>query len=188
MLRRPRFLWRLMALAFAASAPFALHVDDLFAGQPRLAALTAPGEGEPARAAAISGRAKAIEGDLLEVGGTRVRLFGIDAPEIEQTCRVMIFVWGCGQDAQKMLSALIAEHTVRCVEMARDPNGVPAALCETEAAQLNETMVRIGMALASPAEPRSFASEEAAAAREGIGVWRSKFDKPWEWRDASAAR
>ena len=188
MLRRRQILLRLVALAFAASAPFALYIDDLFAMQPRLAALATPPEAETAREASISGRATAIEGDLLEIEGKRVRLYGIDAPELGQSCRVMIIAWGCGEDAQKMLSALIAERTVSCVELARDSSGVPAALCETEAAHLNETMVRIGMALSSPAEPRAFASEEAAAARERIGLWRSKFDKPWEWRDANAAR
>ena len=35
----------------------------------------------------ISGRAKIIDGDSLEVAGARIRLFGIDAPEAHQQCR-----------------------------------------------------------------------------------------------------
>jgi endonuclease YncB( thermonuclease family) len=185
MRRKGRLLLRFVAFAFAATAPFALHVDDVFAGPMQIATLASAPKSGPATNAALSGSARAIEGDLLEVAGRRVRLFGIDAPEIAQSCRIMIFAWGCGEDAQKMLNALIAERTVTCIEMTRDVVGMPAALCRTDGAQLNETMVRIGMALASPSEPRTFAAEEAAAAREGVGVWRSSFDKPWEWRAAN---
>jgi endonuclease YncB( thermonuclease family) len=130
----------------------------------------------------------AIEGDLIEVAGKPVRLYGIDAPELAQSCRVMIFAWGCGIESQKMLNALIAEREVTCVEVARERGGLPLALCRTESVQLNETMVRIGMAVAAPSEPRRFASEEALAEREGVGVWRSNFEMPWEWRAANATR
>ena len=181
-----RLLLRFLVFALAATAPFALHIDDLFAGQLRIATLASAPRSEPAPSVAISGAAKALEGDLLEVDGKRVRLFGIDAPEIAQSCRVMIFSWSCGEDAREMLGALITDRTVTCTEMTRDIVGLPAALCRTESVRLNETMVRIGMALASPSEPRTFAADEAAAAHYGVGVWRSRFDKPWEWRAANA--
>jgi endonuclease YncB( thermonuclease family) len=35
----------------------------------------------------IVGRAKVVDGDTIEIGGTRIRLFGIDAPEGGQTCK-----------------------------------------------------------------------------------------------------
>ena len=34
----------------------------------------------------ISGRARVIDGDTIEVSGSRIRLHGIDAPESAQTC------------------------------------------------------------------------------------------------------
>ena len=37
-------------------------------------------------AATVSGSAKVIDGDTLEVSGKRIRLFGIDAPEASQIC------------------------------------------------------------------------------------------------------
>jgi endonuclease YncB( thermonuclease family) len=44
----------------------------------------------PASAAAadnLAGQASVIDGDTLEIHGTRIRLWGIDAPESSQLCR-----------------------------------------------------------------------------------------------------
>ena len=35
----------------------------------------------------VTGPARAIDGDTVEVAGERIRLHGIDAPESRQTCR-----------------------------------------------------------------------------------------------------
>ncbi len=40
----------------------------------------------PAALADMSGPATAVEGDLIEIGGERIRLYGIDAPEPGQRC------------------------------------------------------------------------------------------------------
>ena len=41
----------------------------------------------PPTPTAIVGRASVIDGDTIEIHGTRIRLYGIDAPESRQTCR-----------------------------------------------------------------------------------------------------
>ena len=48
------------------------------------AAVVTPGVS--AWTADLSGRARVIDGDTLDVGGTRVRLHGVDAPEAGQSC------------------------------------------------------------------------------------------------------
>ena len=40
----------------------------------------------PAQAADISGVAKIREGDSIQIGSTRIRLGGIDAPSVDQLC------------------------------------------------------------------------------------------------------
>lgn len=136
---------------------------------------------EVSPAKSYTGRAKALDGDTIEIAGRQIELHGIDAPELEQVCRVIIFSWQCGEDAQKMLNALLSDHPVVCFETRQDEDGTPHAVCRTESAQLNETMVRIGMALATSDSP-TYTHEEVAAKDENIGVWRSRFDPPWEWR------
>lgn len=46
-----------------------------------------------------AGAVRVLDGDTLDVAGTRVRLFGIDAPETAQTCRRSGRDWGCGAEA-----------------------------------------------------------------------------------------
>ncbi|MFQ5765396.1 MAG: thermonuclease family protein, partial [Rhodospirillales bacterium] len=48
-------------------------------------------------AADVTGDARVIDGRTLEVGGERFRLFGIDAPGLDQTCRWPNKVIPCGQ-------------------------------------------------------------------------------------------
>lgn len=48
----------------------------------------------------IVGRASVIDGDTIEIGGTRIRFDGIDAPESRQTCRDAAGAkYRCGQQS-----------------------------------------------------------------------------------------
>jgi endonuclease YncB( thermonuclease family) len=50
-----------------------------------------------ASAQGFGGAVRVVDGDTLDVGGTRVRLHGIDAPEIGQHCnRPDGLRWDCG--------------------------------------------------------------------------------------------
>ena len=47
----------------------------------------------------VSGSVKVIDGDTLDMGGQRYRLFGIDAPEGRQTCKRQGQKYSCGEEA-----------------------------------------------------------------------------------------
>lgn len=51
------------------------------------------------RASEITGRAYVIDGDTLDISGTRIRLFGMDAVEPSQVCARPHEQWPCGQQA-----------------------------------------------------------------------------------------
>ena len=78
----------------------------------------------------VSGRARVIDGDTLEVAGTHVRLFGIDALERSQTCDTPHGEWACGAWARDELARLIGERGVRCVGDTRDRYGRLVARCD----------------------------------------------------------
>ena len=62
----------------------------------------------------IAGQASVIDGDTLEIHGTRIRLFGIDAPESGQTCVRNAEAYRCGKDAAFALADFIGRHVVTC--------------------------------------------------------------------------
>ena len=55
-----------------------------------------------------SGRFHAADGDSLAIGEERMRLKGIDAPELAQTCERGGARWPCGQEAKRLLQSLVA--------------------------------------------------------------------------------
>ena len=77
----------------------------------------------------ISGTARAGDGDSLTVGATRIRLFGIDAPELDQVCKRDGRAWSCGQAAAEQLSNLVAGQEVRCIPVGADQHDRVLARC-----------------------------------------------------------
>jgi endonuclease YncB( thermonuclease family) len=68
---------------------------------------------EPARSDSFTGQASVIDGDTLEIHGTRIRLWGIDASESSQLCRGDDSLpYRCGAKAANDLDAFIASRAV----------------------------------------------------------------------------
>ena len=44
-------------------------------------------------AASIKGRAIIIDGDTIRIGKNKIRLYGLDDPEINQTCTINKIIW-----------------------------------------------------------------------------------------------
>ena len=47
----------------------------------------------PAKSEMISGNAKIIDGDTIKIDNKKIRLHGIDAPEIKQLCKKKLPKW-----------------------------------------------------------------------------------------------
>jgi endonuclease YncB( thermonuclease family) len=115
--------------------------------------------------APVTGYARVVDGDSIEVAGVRIRLDGIDAPELDQPCTDADGrTWSCGKTAADELRRFIK---------GRDGSDV------------NAWSVRQGWALAS-GRAGNYRSEqnEAQAARRGI--WAGSFTPPREWRQHHA--
>jgi endonuclease YncB( thermonuclease family) len=131
----------------------------------------------------ITGRARAIDGDTLEIAGRRIVLRGIDAPELEQTCRTRKGkVQLCGELAKQTLQHLVRRLEITCKGDRNDQLGRLIAVCSLGPFNLNEQMVAEGWALADRDSGQDYARAERFAKARKEGIWRSEFVPPWEWR------
>lgn len=137
-------------------------------------------------AAVVAGATRVVDGDTLVVSGTRIRLYGIDAPETKQVCtRPDGSAWTCGVSAGDALRAKVAQAggNVHCVVLNKDRYGRDVALCDAGGDDIATWMVERGWALAYKAYGGSaFAKPEAVARNAKAGVWASELTPPWEWR------
>ena len=133
-------------------------------------------------AADLSGWARVIDGDTIEVDGARVRLHGVDAPETGQSCLAGGTHWACGQRATRELAKYIDARLVKCEQRDRDRYGRVVAVCRHAGRDVNAWLVAQGWALAYRRYSGAYVDEEAAAKSGRRGVWRGEFVAPWDWR------
>jgi endonuclease YncB( thermonuclease family) len=136
----------------------------------------------------ISGIAKALDGDSLEVGGRQVRLFGVDAPEYEQTCQRNGQLWNCGAKAAEHLSKLVMGAPVTCVPVNVDEYERAVSRCTKRGSDLNKDMVLSGYAIAYRRYSNDYVAAEEWARGAKRGLWSGTFTNPSEWRDAERQR
>ncbi len=130
----------------------------------------------------IAGQAAVIDGDTLEVAGTRIRLHGIDAPEGSQTCLRDAAEWRCGHQASLALIDHIGDRPVICTPRDLDRYGRVVAVCTAEGKDLNAWMVSEGWALAYRFYATDYVPDEQAAETAKRGIWQGSFVPPWDWR------
>jgi endonuclease YncB( thermonuclease family) len=134
--------------------------------------------------APVSGAARIIDGDSLEVAGVRIRIFGIDAPEARQQCsNSKGEPYACGREATRALDRLIGGRTVTCKPVTHDQYDRDVATCEVVGRDLGDAMVRAGHARDYARHSRgryAAAEQEARAAKRGI--WAGESEAPAAWR------
>jgi endonuclease YncB( thermonuclease family) len=141
---------------------------------------TSPGTGG---AAIVAGPARVIDGDTLDVGVTRVRLEGIDAPELAQMCQAATGQsWPCGRRAAALLRALVEQRHVICDRTGSDKYHRTLAICRAGGININEAMVRGGLAWAFVRYSKQFVGAEAEAKSQGVGIWQGPAEAPWDYR------
>ena len=127
---------------------------------------------------------KVSDGDSLRSGDLRIRLFGIDAPELKQQCADHNGVlWGCGAAAQHQLLAIIRENKeLQCNLRDVDRYGRLVMQCFTDSVDIGAAMVQSGYALAYRHFSDLYIADEEQAKKAHKGVWSGAFSPPWEWR------
>lgn len=148
-------------------------------------ALLPPASPQPAQPliVPIEGRAQVLDGDTIQIGLTRIRLFGIDAFEAEQMCQTSSGEnYGCGGRATRALVEKVEGETVVCIAKGRDAYDRQLAVCRAGSTDLASWMARSGHALAYTRYALDYVSDEARAKSSGAGAWDGSFDMPWDFR------
>jgi endonuclease YncB( thermonuclease family) len=176
------------SIMFAASFPYRLSRTAFLVGAlflcwhapRRTNAWAARDDVEPA---IITGLGRVVDGDTLDVGHTRVRLEGIDAPEIAQTCQTaMGETWPCGALAASMLRKLAEHQDLACDRKGTDRYHRVLATCFADGIDIDEAMVRAGFAWAYVRYSTAYVLVELEARKEKIGVWQGPAVAPWDFR------
>jgi endonuclease YncB( thermonuclease family)/dienelactone hydrolase len=126
-------------------------------------------------------QAVAIDGNTIKIGDTTYRLWGIDAPELDQRCYPQ--GWRAGIVAARALAAMIERRPVICEARGQDGYGRTVALCRAEGRDLGAAMVVSGLALAVTADGGDYVEQEVQAMRARVGVHAYACLSPSEWRD-----
>ena len=132
--------------------------------------------------AQIGGKAKIIDGDTIQIGDNRIRLYGIDAPELKQVCKINGRNWMCGEEASMALAYEMANHWISCVTKGKDRYERTLAICFKANIDINREMVKRGLALAYRKYSNIYIEDEELAKSNKLGIWKSSFIKPWNWR------
>ena len=130
----------------------------------------------------LKGIPRVVDGDTLVLNGERIRLHGIDAPELRQTCWDKNGEFRCGKNMRQMLFAL-TRQSVTCTAKDRDRYNRIVAVCfDKDGNDINAMMVRHGWALAYRRFSQDYVADEEKARASKFGMWAYRFTPPWDWR------
>ena len=150
--------------------------------------------GQKLNSAEIYGVPKIIDGDTVYINTKKIRLEGIDAPEIKQKCKKPFLKisaiigfefnknYSCGVIAKKKLIDKISKSKIKCITSSKDRYKRFLATCFKGKINLNKWMVRNGNAVAYRRYSKDYVRDEAYAKENKLGVWKGSFIMPEKWR------
>jgi len=150
-------------------------------------------------APALAQDIRVIDGDTFEWNGEVIQIWGIDAPELGQTCLDRALeppqVFDAGE-----LAAYFLEHNLRggltdCVAVETNGLGHTVARCSVPAIttagslDLGWLMVRSGVAWDDATySDGQYAMDQRIAEERLSGVWEFDCESPWAWRRNNVLR
>ena len=142
----------------------------------------------------IYGVPKIIDGDTVHINNYKLRLEGIDAPEMRQQCKkeflkissIIGFTlykdYSCGKVSKEKLISKISGTEIKCIFTTKDRYKRYIATCYKEKTNLNQWMVRNGYAIAYRRYSKKYVPDEDFAKENKLGLWQGKFMNPEKWR------
>ena len=136
----------------------------------------------------FSGPVTMGDGDSLRVGGSQnLRLIGIDAPELDQTCTLDDGAeFACGEWVAQTVRKAFNGRAATCTAQQIDRYDRPLVTCSVGGEDLGARLVREGLARTYRDSP-TYAAEEKAAILGDRGLWSMEMQDPSEHRRARVA-
>lgn len=125
---------------------------------------------------------RVIDGDTLDLHGERIRLFGIDAPEMAQTCDRDGAAWRCGAWSARVLNDAIEAGRVTCDPVDRDRYNRTVAICHVGGTDIGQHMVQVGAARAYARYSDRYLGDEVLAKAASAGLWAGHMVTPETYR------
>ncbi len=145
-----------------------------------------------ANAQEVRGPVEVVDGDTIKMDRRLIDLFGVDAPEIKQQCRIYKVAWPCGERAGIILSRLIAKKPVRCEVVGDTKRGedipLQAHCYNYENVNLNSAIIGAGMAVPDLQQTRRYVTAGYSAQIQRLGLWSGRFIPPALWRKGKRFR
>lgn len=143
----------------------------------------------PANYPAIYGLPKVINADTIIIGSGYLRLYGIDAPEVNQACANKHGrSYKCGQEAALWLKSWITGNQIECRVMKRDQKGNMVGICSLGDYDIGAALVNAGWAVADIRTTDIYVPYEYQAQANKRGLWQGRFYMPWDWRALQAQK
>jgi endonuclease YncB( thermonuclease family) len=139
--------------------------------------------GPSVQAAEFTGKLRVIDGDTVDVGTTRVRIFGIDAPERDQPCTTLEGQnWGCGDWVTRQVRDRFDGKTARCIARDQDSYGRIVATCYVKKTDIGQLLVQEGWAFAYRKYAMDYDLDEKAALVAKRGIHGFTMQSPARYR------
>ena len=113
----------------------------------------------------VIGPARVIDGDTLHIGSHRIRLFGINAPEVGSEA---------GEEATRLMESLSANRPVTCNVTGRHFKRL-VAKCYVGGSDLGAAMVALGWAVNADRYTKEYESYELWARTQCHGMWTGQY-------------
>ena len=131
----------------------------------------------------VKGEIRVVDGDTIAVNNKKIRLKGMDAPEISQKCTYtqnkQKTKYNCGINAKLHLISIIKGKELECTNEGDDMYGRRLAYCYADGTNINRKMVLDGWAVSYNKE---FMPEEVIAKAANRGIWSGEFINPKNFR------
>ncbi len=126
---------------------------------------------------------RVIDGDTITVGSEKIRLLGIDAPELNQKCYdKKSRGWPCGESAKSFLEGLMIGKSINCEIHSKDKYKRSLGVCYGDKINLNQEIVKAGYALAYLKYSSIFKEDELLARKNKKGIWKGNMENPENFR------